>query len=83
MLEKIKTLRDSIDDEQFDEVSEILGDELYKLFLVALNSKEEETAKSRVRSFGTALRGHPMKAFRLYGRLSAEQKTIIQDLMED
>lgn len=83
MLEEIKALKESIEDEQFNEVSDVLGGELYKLFLIALSSKTEDDAQSRVKSFGDALRGHPIRAFKLYGQLNEKQKTLIQDLMEE
>lgn len=82
MLDKVKRLKDSIQDEQFDEVAGILGADLFRLLWSALRSETEEDAKSRIREFGDGLRSHPLKAFGLYKLLNEEQKTIVQDLME-
>lgn len=83
MLEEIKKLKESIDDDQFEDVAKVLGDDLYKLFLIAISSKTEESARTRVKEFGDALKKHPIKAFKLYGRLRADQKVIIQHFIEE
>lgn len=83
MLEKIESLKQSIREEQFEEVQTVLGPELYELFVEALSSEEEDEAKDCVKRFSQALTRHPLKAFKLYGRMDSQQKKIIQDLMEN
>lgn len=81
MLEQIKRLKNTINSDQLDEVDRILGKDLYSIFFDALHSENEDDAKSRMQSFSEALTSHPLKAFKLYGLLTKEQKDIVQNII--
>lgn len=83
MLEELNKLRESITVEQMDTLKGILGEDMSRLFYRALVSKDEDIAKKRIAKFSEALRGDPTKAFRLYRKMSKEQKAVIQEFMED
>lgn len=83
MLEKLKTLRESITDEQRDALTDILGKDMKRLFFRALMSDDEEVAEKRIKKFSTALGKEPLKAFKLYKKMTKEQKAIVQEFMED
>ena len=83
MLGKLRELRESITESQREDLGEILGKDMKRLFFRGLASEDEETAKKRIGKFGAALRQEPTKAFRLYRKMSKEQRAIIQEFMED
>ncbi len=84
MLEKIEALKVSIRQEnQYDEIRLILGDDLYMLLLEVLFSASESDAESRVGKFSDELHKHPMKAFKLYGKLTLQQREIISSFTEE
>lgn len=83
MIDQLNKLRESITNEQMDALKAILGEDTARLFRRALVSKDEETARKRVGKFSAALRKEPIKAFKLYGKMTKEQKAIVQDFMED
>ncbi len=83
MLDKIRKLNDSLNDEQFATVSDVIGPDIYELFIKTLKSKNEEDAKVQMKKLSASLSKHPMAAFKLYNKLNSEQKGIILELMED
>lgn len=83
MLEKLKTLRESITEKQSEDLTEILGKDVKRLFFRALMSDDEAVAEKRIKKFSNALGKEPMKAFKLYKKMTKEQKAIVQEFMED
>ena len=82
MLDKIRKLKDSLNDEQFEMVSDVIGSDIYEFFIKTLGSKNEKDAKVHMKEFSDALGRHPIVAFKLYNKLNFEQKSIILELME-
>lgn len=83
MLGKILMLKKSLSDEQFEEVSKIIGPNVYELFRKVLGSENEEEAQTHMKKFSDALGEQPIAAFKLYNKLKRKQKDIILELMED
>lgn len=83
MLKELGKLKDTVTDEQLEFIEDVAGEELFKLFRSALDASTEDEAKERVGALSSALSGDPLRAFKLYNKLDAEQKDIVLDFMED
>ena len=83
MLESVKRFRDSITDEQRQDVKTVLGDELAQTFNSVLESETEQQVKERIGLFIAAVRKQPVKMFRLRRKLTDEQKVIVDGFLED
>jgi hypothetical protein len=70
-------------DEQLEFIEDVSGSELFELFKSSLNAATEDEAKERIDALSHTLRNEPLKAFKMYNRLNAEQKDIILGLLED
>ena len=82
MLEKIKKLKSALTEDQFQDVADTVGPDVYQLFKNALDSKTEDGARGNMSRLADALRSSPMTVFKLYNKLNSEQKGIVMDLME-
>jgi len=81
MLDELKTLKDSITDEQEDFLEDILGPDLSFMFFKALGSKDEDTAEERISEFKDAIKKTPTKAFKLMTKMTKGQKAIVTSMM--
>lgn len=83
MLEELEKLKGTVTGEQLDLIKSVAGQDLLELFESALQASTEEEARDRTGTLSKALRESPVKAFKIYNRLNAEQKGLILGLMED
>lgn len=82
MLEDIKTLSESITDDQRSELGEILSSEAYDCFKRALLAQTEQEASDAIDSFVLHLKKNVFLAMKLMNVLSPEQRDIIQKLRD-
>jgi len=83
MLQILKELHKSITIEQRKEIDPILGDDLSRLLDLLLQTDTEEDAENRLREFKSLAKKSPVKVFKMRRKLTAHQKSLIMQLVED
>lgn len=82
MLEKVRQLRDSMKEDQREEIKEVVGEEIYSLLSSLFGSTTEPQAQERLEALTTVVKEDPVKAFAFYERLTAEQKDLVEELVD-
>lgn len=82
MLESIKKLRDSMDDDQQGLVKAQLGDNGFALLQAIFSAEDEKSLSNRIGEFSKFLKKKPLKAINLYKSLDKEQKEIVKDIID-
>jgi len=82
MLEKIQELKDSLTSEQEEEAQKILGS-LYSDFVELINASTLEEAQDVLDDFRIRLRRAPLKAVRLFGTLTEDQKELVRNFLKE
>jgi hypothetical protein len=82
MIETVKELSESIEQNQLDEIRGILTEDQYELLEHALGSSTEKQAESRVQEFRASMDGTShLTAVRIGMILQRDQRAIILRLM--
>jgi len=81
MLDKIQKFRESLTEEQKQEAQKILGP-VYDDLIDLLGSKSLDEAKDVLDDLRIRLRNAPLKAIRLFGTLTEEQKSIVKEFLD-
>lgn len=82
MMESIKRLQDSIDNEQKALVKEQLGEDGFALLLGIFKSNDEKSLSNNIGLFSKFLKKKPLRAIKLYQSLHKEQKEIVKELID-
>ncbi len=82
MLEKVRKLRDSMNEDQREEIKEVVGEETYRLLSSLFGSTTETQAEERLEAVTNLVKNDPVKAFAFYERLTSEQKDLVTELVD-
>ena len=82
MLERVRQLRDSMNEDQREGIKEVVGEEIYSLLSSLFGSTTDAQVEERLEAITNLVKNDPVRAFAFYERLTPEQKHLVTELVD-